>query len=333
MLGGNVNAELPYDLTIVTVCRNALAYLPRCLDSVQPLYDMPLAVEHLLIDGASSDGTQVYLAEQLGRGRITRFISEPDTGIYDAMNKGIRLSRGRVLVFVNADDEIVPAAVPACCQPILRGQVEYTVASALCIGKRGSKLLRPRMDRVLWRQPYCHQSMYCSRRLLLRMGGFAPQDFPIGADTDLMRRLHAQQVAYREIPVVAAHFYEGGASSAPESSRDVYELMLKFADACCAEIRRRPSMGAAVMKHLRRYANKRLMLKPGEGLREAETERLAGFVRQVVQGLSPTQRYILQHRMRQQGCWYALRARCASGRQRDISSLNRALSILFEKNI
>ncbi len=325
--------ELPYDLTVITVCRNALAHLPRCIASVQPLYHSPLRVEHLIIDGASTDGSVEYLEKAQHCGLITCYVSEPDNGIYDAMNKGIYLAQGRVIVFINADDEIVPGAVPECCAPILAGEASYTVASAWCIAGKRRRLLHPRMDSVLWRQPYCHQAMYCSRELLVCFDGFAGDSFPIGADTDLMRRLYVARVPYEIVPVVAAYFYTGGASSAPEASRDVYELMLKFAKACRTEVRRRPAMSGLVMKHLRRYANKRMLLNPQEDGFSMESERLASFVRQVVQGLSPLQRLVLLNRLRLQGLWYAFRSRCCTGRRREHTRLNRKICTLFADNI
>lgn len=325
--------ELPYDLTVISVCRNALRVLPRCIASVQPLYRSPLRVEHLVIDGASTDGTPEYLANAAHCGLVTRYVSEPDRGIYDAMNKGIYLSRGRVIVFINADDEILPAAVPTCCFPVLSGAVEYAVGSAWCIDGRRSRLLRPRMERALWRQPYCHQSMYCARELLLRFDGFAGEAYPIGADTDLMRRLYVARVPYEVVPVVSARFHTGGASSAPESYRDVYELMLKFAGACCAEVKQKPSLGPQIMKHLRRYANKRMQLLPGEDNYSAESVRLAAFVRQMVQGLNPVQRFALLQRLRLQRCWYAVLASCSSGRRRGYARLNRELCNLFADSI
>ena len=325
--------ELPYDLTVVTVCRNAVSCLPRCIASVQPLYRSSLRVEHLVVDGDSNDGSVAYLHRAHRQGLITRLVSEPDAGIYHAMNKAIHLARGRILVFINADDEICPAAVPACCAPIMSGRYQYAVASALCISGKKRKLLQPRPEMTLWRQPYSHQAMYCSRSLLESMNGFDAVRFPIGADTDLMRRLYVAHVPCAIVPAVAAHFYAGGVSSRPETNHDVYELMLKFADACCAEIRRRPSLAGTVMKHMRRYANKKMMLSPAPSLEPVEAARLADFVRNVVQGLSPVQRFILQHRMRLQGCWYAMKERCASGRSRQASRLNQTISTLFADNI
>lgn len=94
--------------TIVTITYNAADVFMRTADSVaRQTY---AAVEHLIIDGASSDGTQ-NLAEEYKKasdaacnGHEVRIISEPDKGLYDAMNKGIALASGDYLCFLNAGD-------------------------------------------------------------------------------------------------------------------------------------------------------------------------------------------------------------------------------------
>lgn len=94
--------------TIVTITYNAADVFMRTADSVaRQTY---AAVEHLIIDGASSDGTQ-NLAEEYKKasdaacnGHEVRIISEPDKGLYDAMNKGRRLATGDYVCFLNAGD-------------------------------------------------------------------------------------------------------------------------------------------------------------------------------------------------------------------------------------
>lgn len=324
-----MNQELPYDLTVVTVCRNALPFLPRCIASVQPLYQSSLKVEHLIVDGASSDGSVSYLWCQHHAGRISRYISEPDAGIYHAMNKAIHLARGKVLVFINADDEICAGAVSACCDPLLKGDAQYSVASALCIDGEKQRVLHPRPEDTLWRQPYCHQTMYCRRDLLIRMGGFDADSFPIGADTDLMRRLYVERIPSAIVPVVAAHFYTGGASSSSATCHDVYRLMLKFTDACRNEILHEPRLVCKVVKHMRRYANKKLMHESHSRLSQSDISHLARFVRSVVSPLSPSQRFVLQCRLRLQVAWYAALGVCRTGRKRQSAHLNRQISGLF----
>src|SRR5579862_4728303 len=86
-------------ISVITVCYNSATTIGDTLDSVAG-QSWP-EVEHIVIDGASTDGTQ----EIVVRGkRVARFVSEPDSGIYDAMNKGIALATGDVIALLNADD-------------------------------------------------------------------------------------------------------------------------------------------------------------------------------------------------------------------------------------
>ncbi|MCB1231020.1 MAG: glycosyltransferase [Verrucomicrobiae bacterium] len=93
--------SLPVKITVITVCRNAANTIRDCLESVaSQTHDN---VEHWVIDGASTDGTPEKLAEWQNEFGF-RFISEPDAGLYDAMNKGIARATGDVIGFLNADD-------------------------------------------------------------------------------------------------------------------------------------------------------------------------------------------------------------------------------------
>lgn len=87
-------------ISVVTVCMNAAATLADALESVAR--QSHSEVEHIVIDGGSTDGTADLVARH-GR-RVTRFVSEPDRGLYDAMNKGAALATGEVVAFLNADD-------------------------------------------------------------------------------------------------------------------------------------------------------------------------------------------------------------------------------------
>src|SRR5205085_3904092 len=88
--GAGLSGERPL-ITVVTVCRNALALLRPTVESV--LEQRTPAVEYWIVDGASTDGTREYLDTLAAHG--VRTISEPDRGIADAMNKGARLATGR----------------------------------------------------------------------------------------------------------------------------------------------------------------------------------------------------------------------------------------------
>jgi len=87
-------------ITVITVCRNAIRTIEDAIRSVaSQTYEN---VEYIIVDGASTDGTQdvVRKHEKL----IAKWVSEPDRGIYDAMNKGVSMATGDVVGFLNADD-------------------------------------------------------------------------------------------------------------------------------------------------------------------------------------------------------------------------------------
>ena len=93
-------------LSVITPARNMARFLPETLDSVAALRTPH---EHVVVDGASDDGT-VELLEGREDPHLT-WISEPDSGQTEAVNKGLRLARGDLLAWVNADDAYIPEAV------------------------------------------------------------------------------------------------------------------------------------------------------------------------------------------------------------------------------
>ena len=92
-------------ISVITVCFNAAATLTDAVQSVLsqvPSPEVPFDLEYIVVDGGSTDGTLDILAPF--RDRIASLISEPDRGLYDAMNKGIRAATGDVVAILNADD-------------------------------------------------------------------------------------------------------------------------------------------------------------------------------------------------------------------------------------
>lgn len=207
-------AEAVYDLTVATVCFNAVACLPRCMAAVQPLlHGEHLKTEYLVIDGGSTDGTVALLEEAQRQGRLTRFISEPDKGIYDAMNKALRLARGRIIVYANADDEVVPSGAAAACEPILRGECEYCVGRVEIVSDKGKRrgFTRENMDEALLSAPYGHPGLYASTACLRSMGGFTiSPDLRIAVDAELMGRLAAAELPMRFTGELCARFTRAG---------------------------------------------------------------------------------------------------------------------------
>ena len=160
-------------VSIITVCYNAAEKIRGMLDSVQE-QTYP-HIEHVVIDGGSGDGT-VDIVRQHGT-RVATLVSEPDEGIYDAMNKGIKAATGDVLLFLNADDRLCDFRVAADVAAVFGRDpgLELVYGDVLRDLPEGLERV-PQMAaltrRELARTTICHQVIFSRRELFSRCGGF-----------------------------------------------------------------------------------------------------------------------------------------------------------------
>ena len=92
-------------LSIITVCRNDAARLKKTIDSLSHFYN-DLQFEHVVVDGESTDATDALVAPLMYKSNF-RFYSGQDSGIYDAMNRGVMYSRAPLLLFMNCGDTMI----------------------------------------------------------------------------------------------------------------------------------------------------------------------------------------------------------------------------------
>lgn len=126
-------------LTIITITYNAERYLERTLQSVATAARLVPGVasdiEYILVDGASRDGT-LLIAERYSP-LLNRIVSEPDSGLYDAMNKGLSLATGEYLWFLNAGDEVHDGQVLAQLLHAFESQADVYYSDALFVQENG----------------------------------------------------------------------------------------------------------------------------------------------------------------------------------------------------
>lgn len=160
-------------ITYITVVYNRESTLERCMKSVwEQTYKN---VEYIIVDGNSTDGSLKLIEENADK--IDYYISQPDTGIYNAMNKGISLARGRFLCFMNSDDECVLQAAEKVIEEYKR-----TNADIIC-GTRNLYMNGQKVEEVTYPR-YCikhsnfryiqmyHQATYASYEVFNQIGGF-----------------------------------------------------------------------------------------------------------------------------------------------------------------
>jgi glycosyltransferase involved in cell wall biosynthesis len=113
-------------------------------------------VEHIVVDGGSTDGT-IEIVEAFESSHALRWISEPDGGMYEAVNKGLRLARGALLAYVNSDDMYLPWSVEVAAEQLSRGA--DLVFGDMGLLTRGWKTFRPQFYRPFDLNYYTRTSM------------------------------------------------------------------------------------------------------------------------------------------------------------------------------
>ena len=194
-------------VTIITVCRNHAQELERTIRSVES--QTWQEKEYLIIDGASTDDTpHVIKAHEAS---ITRWVSEPDQGIYDAMNKGVRMAQGEWVIFMNAGDTF---ASDDTLQRVFGSPLDADVIYGDVI--KGELVKKAEDPRNAHRMFYCHQSAFVRTRCL--------REFPfdirhrMSADFKQVKQLYLSGKTFRQLDFPVANFDTQGVSNRNRSA-------------------------------------------------------------------------------------------------------------------
>lgn len=197
-------------LTIVTINRNHASGLARTIDSLRPLR-AESSVQFVFIDGASTDESldvarTFYRSEEI--------ISEPDAGIYDAMNKGLGLALGTYVIWINSGDEWHPSAWPSAIQVL-----SNTNATLIACGYEYISVGSAQPSRIYFSQDarfpessFCHQAVFFKRAKAVEHGGYS-LDYAIVSDRALILRMHLASEPIEFAPLLVARVEAGGVSA------------------------------------------------------------------------------------------------------------------------
>lgn len=207
MLPPNAMVSTPA-LSVIVVCKNPGARLPAALASVWSQRDA--AIELIVIDGASTDGTRDWLEAR--RDRINTLVSEPDSGVYPAMNEGLVHARGDWVYFLGADDRLVSdTAVSEMLSRIQETEASVVVSEAHYEDGR-VYALSGRPNPVV-RNFVHHQGAFYRRALFTEHGGF-DDTLKVMADYDFNLRLWKRGVTFAPLRTCLAVCGVGGLSDA-----------------------------------------------------------------------------------------------------------------------
>lgn len=221
-------------VSVITVCFNNASTIRDTIESV--IAQDYKKIEYIIVDGGSSDGTKDIITQYSDK--IAKIISEPDRGIYDAMNKGIVSSTGDVIAFLNSDDIYVDTSVVRrLIEKMQQDRAETVFADLVQVDPNNtnriiryysSKSFSPNRLRYGWMP--AHPTLFVMRKVYDEWG-FYSLKYQIAADFEMMVRIfHKGKISYTYLPEIVVRMRVGGIST--RSFRNVWILNTEIVRAC-----------------------------------------------------------------------------------------------------
>jgi glycosyltransferase involved in cell wall biosynthesis len=216
-------------LSIITVVYNGAEFVEQALKSV--LDQSYPNLEYILIDGGSTDGTVDIIKRY--ESQLSYFVSEPDKGIYNAMNKGLAQASGDFIGILNADDyyesgtlQTVAKAIEISGSQIIYGNMN----TRRDFGERSyTRTEKPNLDAMPKTMGVFHPATFVAKKVYDEIGGFDEQ-YRLSADYDFMLRAYLKKYSFHHVDAVLTTFRVGGASTADCRSYEEGYHILKTHD-------------------------------------------------------------------------------------------------------
>ena len=199
-------------ISIITVCWNSESTIEKCIQSV--INQSYKNIEYIIIDGKSDDSTVDIIKEYSPY--IEYYISEPDSGLYDAMNKGIELASGEYILLLNSDDWYTEDCVQTLLDEKLKSEAELVSALANYIDENeefqfttGEDLLD---ETTHIRNPLRHETMLVSKELYNKFGPY-DEKYRVIADFHFILKLYQAKVSHHLVKKPLMYFRSTGVSS------------------------------------------------------------------------------------------------------------------------
>jgi glycosyltransferase involved in cell wall biosynthesis len=211
-------------VSVVTIVYNNVKYIKDALESVLS-QDYP-SIEYIVIDGGSTDGT-VEIIEKY-RDQIQVFLSEPDDGIYDALNKGVELATGDVIAILHSDDLFYDEFVVSdMVYKMSETGAEFCFSDMVIVDSRSDRVLRYYMAyyfnrwmfRMGWMPP--HPTCFIKKSLFDEFGLYS-LDYKVAGDFDfLVRIFYGRKILWSYLNRVTVKMRQGGVSNSGLNSKRI----------------------------------------------------------------------------------------------------------------
>jgi glycosyltransferase involved in cell wall biosynthesis len=196
-------------ITVITVVFNGVKTLEETIKSV--INQTYLNIEYIIIDGGSTDGTLDIIKKY--EDSIDYWVSEPDKGIYDAMNKGIKLAAGYIIGIINSDDWYVEGALNEIFSAFNDNGEDIGVfhGDIFLVDENGSKLfsVKPPDIHKIKSEMINHPSCFIEKKVY-KIYGVYNNSFKVAADYDMLLKLFMLGIKFKYIPKQIANFRTGG---------------------------------------------------------------------------------------------------------------------------
>ncbi|MFH2069169.1 MAG: glycosyltransferase family 2 protein [Candidatus Omnitrophota bacterium] len=213
-------------VSVVTVCLNSEKYLEQTIESV--IGQTYQNIEYIIIDGGSTDGTLDIIKRH--RDRVAYWVSEPDQGLYDAMNKGIARAKGKLVGILNSDDYYQPNAVEVIVKEFRKDNEAGVFSGELLFLVAGPK------SKIQWRrrlaglgtfgQEVVHPAMFVKKEIYQKFK--YDLRYKLEADVDFVYKLYFNRVKFHTCPDLIAVFRVGGISKSYRSLIDSFMIRNKY---------------------------------------------------------------------------------------------------------
>lgn len=224
-----MSSSCDYDISIVTVAFNAASTIRKTIESV--LMQDGLLIQYIVIDGGSADGTVQIIKEYSDR--LSYWVSERDSGIYDAMNKGIAQASGELVGIINSDDWYAPGVLRIVYDQFLKNSNAVIHGDMMLVSESEEDLYslpapdHPSVEGEFKKMTVNHPATFVPGHLYEKYGAF-DLSYRLSADYELIIRLLSKGVPFVPLHELTSYFRLGGQSGGVKTYKENFAIQRKY---------------------------------------------------------------------------------------------------------